>query len=174
MALDPAKGYRALRAGRYSEPGREYFVTFCTGKRRHGLTNDALGQERIRHWTEAQDDAVWAVRCATLMPDHVHLFVSLGQKLALGQAIARIKALSAAKLRDHELRWQPGYFEHHVRPEEKRLPYFLYTYLNPYRAKLITPECAWPWFVCGDDDREWFLPFLNQGLPEPAWLADLP
>ncbi len=121
-----------------------------------------------------ETDAIWLSRCAVVMPDHVHLLLQLADKLTLGKAVARLKSKSGAGLKAAGLRWQDGYYEHQMRPNEDRLPVFLYIYLNPYRANLLPAGKTWPWFVCGKADREWFIPMLDQGLPVPAWLADLP
>lgn len=121
-----------------------------------------------------ETDSVWLSRCAVVMPDHIHLLVQLADRLTLGKAVARLKSKSAASLKAVGIRWQDGYYEHQMRPKEDRLPVFLYIYLNPYRAALLPSQETWPWFVCCEADREWFIPMLDQGLPEPAWLADLP
>lgn len=121
-----------------------------------------------------QNDGLWIVRCATIMPDHLHLLIELRAELTLGKAVARIKSRTAAALRSANLAWQSGYFDHRLRPGESALPYFHYIYLNPYRAKLIATGTEWPWFFCGSEDRAWFLPLLDQGQPLPEWLADLP
>lgn len=53
------------------------------------------------------------------------------------------------------------------------MPVFRYLYLNPYRAGLLSKNATWPWFVCGAEDQAWFTNYLDQNLPEPAWLSDL-
>lgn len=174
MPLDPHKGYRSLLKGRHSRSGSEYFITFCTELRRRGLDAQPVAVMILAEIQAMETEDVWLPRCAVVMPDHVHLLVPLSDKLSLGKAVARLKSKSAASLRVAGLRWQAGYYEHQMRPKEDRLPVFLYIYLNPYRAKLLTTRESWPWFVCGATDREWFMPMLDQGLPEPAWLADLP
>ena len=120
-----------------------------------------------------ETDGIWNVRCMVIMPDHIHLLVQLGEKLTLGQTIARWKAKSSKLLKSVGLRWQDGYFEHRIRSTESRLPVFLYIYLNPYRANLILENSIWPWFICSEEDQLWFKSYLKQGLPEPAWLACL-
>lgn len=174
MTLDPSKGYRALRHGRHSESGGKYFITFCSEHRQTGLTSDTVGRAIVAQIHQMESEAIWSLRCAVLMPDHVHLFFQLGEKLPLGKVIARLKSKSADPLKACGLRWQAGYFEHHMRPKEDPLPVFLYVYLNPYKAGLLSADKPWPWFVCGEADQEWFTGYLDKGLPEPAWLADLP
>jgi REP element-mobilizing transposase RayT len=174
MPHDRSKGYQALRRGRHSTPGAGYFITFCTADRTTGLTGIEIGQAVQGESRVMQKDDLWVVRCSTIMPDHLHLLVELGLKLDLSKAVARLKSRTAAALRGANLKWQAGYFDHRLRPHESALPYFHYIYLNPYRAKLIEAGTEWPWFFCGAEDRAWFLPLLDNGLPVPEWLADLP
>ena len=174
MTLNPSKGYQSLRRGRISQEGREYFVTFCTRDRQSGLTSEKIAQGISREISSLETDATWVSRCAVIMPDHVHLLIRLGNKLTLGRAIARLKAKSVGFLKTANLRWQEGFHEHRLRPHEMRLPVFLYTYLNPYRAGLIPLDSQWPWFYCSKADSDRFLPMLSEELPEPAWLGELP
>ena len=174
MPLHPTQGYQSLRRGRVSEAGFDYFITFCTADRSHGLSDSKIAEAMLAECRAMQADAVWTLRCGTVMPDHLHLLITLGNKVPLGKAVARLKSRTSALLRAAGLTWQSGYFDHRLRPHEDILPYFLYTYLNPYRAGLISHESEWPWLACKPEDREWFMPLLNHGLPEPEWLMGLP
>jgi len=174
MALDPHKGYRSLLHGRSSQSGSDYFVTFCTEKRLGGLSTAEIAPSILAELHRMETEGVWFSRCAVVMPDHIHLLIQLADKLTLGKAVARLKAKSGSVLKAAGVRWQDGYCEHHMRPKEDRLPVFLYIYLNPYRAGLLPARKVWPWFVCGEEDRAWFMPMLDRGLIEPAWLANLP
>jgi putative transposase len=174
MPYNPDKGYEALRRGRVSGAGFTYFITFCTAGRLPGLNSERISQHLVKETRSMQAESIWTIRCATLMPDHVHLLIDLGDKLSLGKAVARLKARTASTLRESRLAWQAGYYDHRLRQNENILPYFLYVYLNPHRAGLIPADAEWPWFICETSDRIWFMPMINQGLPEPEWLANLP
>lgn len=174
MTPEPGKGYQALRDGRHSQDGSVYFVTFCSAQRLVGLTKDSVGSVILAEIQEMDAEAVWTLRCAVIMPDHLHLLFRLGGKLSLGKAIARLKSKSSATLSAGGLRWQTGYFEHHMRPKEDPLPVFIYIFLNPYKAELLPVNKSWRWFICGKEDQDCFSAYLDKGLPEPAWLADLP
>jgi putative transposase len=174
MTLDPSKGYRALRHGRHSQGGGEYFVTFCSEHRQTGLTKDSVGLEIVAEIHQMETEGIWSLRCGVIMPDHIHLLFQLGEKLPLGKAIARLKSKSNLQLKAGGLHWQEGYFDHRVRPKEDPLPIFLYTYLNLYKAGLLPADTSWPWFICGREDKDWFSGYLDEGLPEPTWLAGLP
>jgi REP element-mobilizing transposase RayT len=174
MILDPSKGYRALRHGRFSKSGDEYFITFCTEQRQSGLTTEPIAGVIVTEIKQMETEAIWSLRCAVLMPDHIHLLIQLGNVLPLGKSIARLKSKSSIHLKTQKLRWQKGYYEHTMRTQEDRLPVFLYMYLNPYKANLLPVDCIWPWFICSAGDKAWFSDYLDKGLPEPTWMADLP
>lgn len=174
MALEPGKGYRALRRGRYSAEGVEYFLTFCTQSRAPGIDRPALAVALFAEIEKMEDESIWTLQCGVIMPDHIHLLVRLGEKLPLGRAIARLKGKTAAALKPHLLGWQAGYFDRRIRPFEDRLPYFLHIYLNPYRAGLLALGAQWPAFRCGEIEKEWFMPLLSTGIPKPEWLSWLP
>lgn len=70
------------------------------------------------------------------------------------------------------LRWPPAYFDHRLRPDEDRLPVFIYIYLNPYRAKLLTPDQVWSGYFCGEDEWKWFEPLTDYSCPQPEWLEE--
>lgn len=174
MPFDQAKGYQSLRRGRVSEAGFDYFITFCTADRSPGLSSGNIAEALLAECLAMEANAVWTLRCGTIMPDHLHLLITLGNKLSLGKSVARLKSRTAALLRLSGLAWQNGYFDHRLRPHEDILPYFHYTFLNPYRAGLISDTLKWPWLILGPEDREWFMPLLNHALPEPEWLKGLP
>ena len=119
----------------------------------------------------AQKDEVWRVRCAVVMPDHLHLSVDLGAKLALGKAISRLKAKTSADLRGAGLYWERGFFDHRLRAADDVLDVFLYIFLNPYRAGLCARTESWPWFHCHSDDWVWFRDRLDEERPPPEWLG---
>lgn len=175
VTSDPSKGYRALRQGRHSLSGMEYFVTFCTDRRQTVLASEVVAPVILSEIQRMEAEGIWEMRCAVVMPDHVHLLFQLGTILTLGRAIARLKSKSLVGLKacggSH---WQAGYFEHRVRPEENPLPLFLYIHLNPYKAGLLPVTSVWPWYHCRKEDLDWFSGYLDQGLPEPAWLNALP
>jgi putative transposase len=168
---NPPKGHAALRRGRVSMPGADYFLTLCTDQKRAGLLHPEI-TERITYELKAmQADATWRVRCSTIMPDHLHLLITLGDRLAVEKTINRLKAKTSATLATHHLTWERGFFDHRLRPDEDRAAIFHYIYLNAYRANLLTATERWPWFHCAPADEAWFTARLTENLPPPAWLA---
>ena len=171
MPFDPHHGHEALRRGRWSETGAEYFLTFCTTDRQPGLTQPALLKSI---WSEADrlgTESEWYLRTGVVMPDHLHLLVEISSPAGLAGAVRRFKGRLAPVLRRTALRWQPAYFDHRMRPEEDRLPVFRYIFLNPNRASLIVQNKKWPGYFCCPQDWTWFAPLTDKECPLPEWLA---
>ena len=171
MAFDPLHGHAALRRGRYSEPTSNYFLTVCTENQRPGLISPEISEAIWNETTTMAADLSWQIRCAVMMPNHLHLLVRLGERLSLGQTIQRLKAKTSASLRTRALSWERGFFDRKLRPAEPLLPVFLYIYLNPYRAKLCELSTRWPDYRCCEEDWSWFQKLLDQDLPMPEWLS---
>ena len=112
----------------------------------------------------------WIVRTATIMPDHLHLLISLGEAGTLSAAVRLLKGRLASEFRRKEMRWQPGYYDRHIRPNDDRLHVFLYVFLNPYRADLSEPGDAWPGYWCRPEDWEWLGNMTDADSPFPEWL----
>lgn len=104
------------------------------------------------------------------MPDHVHLLVTLGERLSLGQCVGRLKAKTRFLLSTASLRWQGNYFEHRLKADEPIETVLRYMFLNPYRANLLKLAEAYPWFWLGSAETEWFRPQTNHDRPFPEWL----
>jgi REP element-mobilizing transposase RayT len=115
-------------------------------------------------------EGIWQVRTAVVMPDHLHLLVVLQTSDGLAAAMRLFKGRLAAELRSVGLRWEKGYFDHRLRPQEDCLPVFLYLFLNPYRAGLVAPGQKWPGYYCAAEDWDWFQSLTDSGTPFPEWL----
>jgi len=170
MTRDPHKGHAALRRGRWTQSGADYFLTTCTEDKRRGLTVPPVADDILQEMHAMEADGCWQLRCAIVMPDRAHFLITLGQRLSLGRTVQRLKAKTAASLRLHVLRSERGLFDRQMRPEDDCLAVFLYIYLNPYRAGLITRKEQWPHYYCGPDDWNWFRSYLDQDISPPEWL----
>ncbi len=168
---DLKKGREALRRGRVSVVGGEYFLTICTGGERAGLTSGDVAKAILDEARAMNSDGTWSLRCATVMLDHVHALVVLGERLPLGKAVARLKAKTAPTMRAVGLEWERDFFDRHARPDDDRIALFLYVFLNSFRAGLCDREERWPWYFCREEDWAWFRDCLADQRPQPEWLA---
>lgn len=166
----PRPGYAALRRYRRSRPGSDYFLTINLATRGRGLEIPALTNAVINRWEQLDAQGYWRVRTGTVMPDHLHLLIRLGDIAPLDECLKRFKGRLQSALRWHGLKWQEGYYDHEVRAGDDPLPIFLYIYLNPYRAELVPDTQTWPGYRCRPEDWDWFGALTKESAPQPEWL----
>jgi REP element-mobilizing transposase RayT len=71
-------GYAALRRFRNSTAGADYFLTINLQARGSGVETETLRGALWNQGQRLQDEQFWQIRTSVIMPDHVHLLVSLG------------------------------------------------------------------------------------------------
>lgn len=159
-----------LHWGRVSAPGARYFLTFVTQGRMPWLATVAhrdVMREVLCEWQAEEDGSLLA---ATIMPDHVHALIELGDRLSVGRLVARWKA-QAVRRCCHAGAWQRDFWEHRLRPEETTEEYGLYLFLNPYRAGLIPAAQNWEGWCCPRLAAFRFTCMLEEnGTPPREWL----
>ncbi len=163
-------GYSALLRGRCSMVGSSYFLTYCLKRPHTGLVQPDLAPSVLDQMRALETRGYWHIRTAVLMPDHIHMVITLGEKLSLPEVVRSFKGPLTRFLRTHGLQWQDGYYERRLRTSDRLLPIFLYIFLNPYRARLAQPGEKWPWYECAPNDWEWFGGLTNEALRFPEWL----
>jgi putative transposase len=169
------RGARALRRARYSIHGGTYFLTLCTNDRTQGLNAPAIVAKIKGQLLSAEADEIIRCHAVVIMPDHLHLLISLVGKLRLSQFVARLKVKTRDDLRIFRFTWQRNFYEHRLRPNDQMEDVIRYIYLNPFRAKLISyhssETTSYPHFWLGAEESEWFRPTLTEGsTPFPEWL----
>jgi putative transposase len=117
-------------------------------------------------------DLTWQLRCAVVMPDHVHVLAILGDRLPIGKCIARLKSKTKSSLNaaSANLEWERDFYDHRVRPKEDRVAIFRYIFQNPHRAGLCEYADRWPWYYCREEDWQWFKDHIDVERPYPSWL----
>ena len=170
--MPPAKrhtGPNALRRGRFSTARANYFVTLCL-EPRVPLLCGMTAQTVLSQAHALSADRSWDLRCMTVMPDHLNLLFTLGERLSLSQAIGRLKAKTRPLFSPRGAGWQQNFYDHQLRPDDSIEATIRYIYLNPYAAERICPTDPWPFFYCRPDDWSWFEPLTNSAQPFPDWL----
>ncbi len=86
-----------------------------------------------------------------LMPDHLHLFVALGDLLTLSEWMKALKNSLSKSLRTLGIaspHWQKGFFDHVLRSSESYSQKWEYVRDNPVRAGFVRSWQDWPY--CGE------------------------
>lgn len=146
---DMAPGSSALRRGRRSIAGQPYLITVSTDERRRWFADPACAD---RAASVLNDNRTWPAATLlawVLMPDHLHMLLTLGETETLPQTIARVKALVWHQLRrasGSSLQlWQSSYHDRALRRDEDLLLAGRYLIANPIRAGLVERYSDWTW-----------------------------
>ena len=133
-----------------------YFATFNTLIRSRLLDNATVHtafQTYAHHGVELGT----AVGCYVIMPDHIHLFVRIADRMRLGQWMKGLKRQlgNALTQQGHTPQrvpngklqsfWQPGFFDHVLRHDESYSEKWLYVCMNSVRAGLVERYEDWPY-----------------------------
>ncbi|HWA28670.1 MAG TPA: transposase [Lacunisphaera sp.] len=159
-----------LLPGRNSIAGACYFLTWCTRNRVRILSEPAVSStasDAIARLDQTHDGVVLA---ATIMPDHIHVLLTLGGRLTISQVVAKTKATVS---RAHpSVHWQLNFFEHRLRNGASTEDFAFYIFMNPYVAKLCDVDVIWPGWVPSSRVCWSFEEKLRNGrFPQMEWLA---
>jgi putative transposase len=133
-----------------------YFITICSLDRQGILASPQVHEAFRLYAIRGQAFGV-AVGRYVIMPDHIHLFVGLGQEVEVGRWVKGLKrclddalrkagqkpaVLNKSKLSSF---WQPGAFDHLLRGTEGYEQKWHYVWQNPVRAGLVSRSEDWPY-----------------------------
>ncbi len=161
-------GYSALRKGRLDVKEALYFLTITIQRpllrNSVGLTQSDLLASLINR---AQSINEWELLSMVVMPDHLHALTRLkADKIAI--PVRKLKGGFLPVLRNQGIKWQPGFYDHRLRPEDNVGGVLRYMWLNPYRAGLSREGDPWSGWYCSEAAAQW----MGSGdidSPPPEW-----
>ncbi len=149
QTMNPAKGHRNLRIGRFSEAGRIYLITTTTLNRTAVFLDFNVARSAIKAFTSERALKDSTLICWVLMPDHVHWLIQLGED-TLSKTVMRMKSLSARAVNQQrgisEQLWQHALHDHALRQEEDLKETSRYIVANPLRAGLVNTPGNYPFW----------------------------
>ncbi|HET7931791.1 MAG TPA: transposase [Rhodanobacteraceae bacterium] len=156
-------GHAALRRGRRSMPGQPVLVTTVSHDRQPWFKPWPVAAAVAR---ELGGNRLWRnhhVHAWVLMPDHMHVLLSLEDDESLSQLMRRVKAVSAravhAITRSSQPVWSRAFHDHALRSDEAVMDAARYVIGNPVRAGLV--DSIWKWSCW---DCEWLPEVGDEGL----------
>jgi REP element-mobilizing transposase RayT len=145
-------GSRNLRKGRASIPGQPYLITTVCKKRKPFFREWEVARRACATLAEPRLWRDSTLQCWVLMPDHLHLLVSLGESEDLSKLMSRVKAVTsrAAKVAsvdpDTGPIWEKGFHDHALRHEKGRVDIARYIVANPIRAGIVRGVRDYPYW----------------------------
>jgi putative transposase len=127
--------------------GATYFITICCQRRGwNQLCKPEAAQlvaETARQYHASQQ---WFLKLLLLMPDHLHMLVSLPPEENVSKPIRDFKRICARK----GIEWQRNFFDHRLRHDESESEKFDYICQNPVRAGLAREADDWSYVFVGE------------------------
>ena len=117
----------------------------------------ALVRDTLRHF----DGRRYALHAWVIMPNHVHVLITIRQGSDLSTIVGTWKSYTARRanqlLAGSMPFWQADYFDRGIRDERQFYTVWSYIESNPTRAGLCEQDSEWPWssayrVECPDDE----------------------
>ena len=132
---------------RYQQTGDLHFITFSCYRRQPKLASPSARFLFERSLQQAQRRYQCCVIGYVVMPEHVHLLVSVPEKGLLSTALQALKQSVARRLalRGAEPFWLDRYYDFNVWSEKKRVEKLRYMHRNPVARGLVAKPQDWAW-----------------------------
>lgn len=119
-------------------------LTVCSRPRGTPQLVEPVVADRIRETLTFHHDAhTWRLHAAVVMPDHVHVLLTVPAWLDLVEAVGNWKRYLA---RTHGVSWQRDFHEHRLRRQAHYAAKLDYLRQNPVRAGLVRRAEDLPYF----------------------------
>jgi 8-amino-7-oxononanoate synthase len=158
----------ALRKGRVSLAQDCYFLTTCTESRSPVLAHPAAARVVIDALRWLREQGRIQLLGFVIMPDHVHVALALREGFTLADIMRLFKrrtsrqihvlAVGANCIRDRQVLWQDGYYDHLLRDRNDFQTRLTYMHDNPSRAGLVKHAAEYPFSTAHPDcqrDIDW-------------------
>jgi putative transposase len=143
-------GIRALRRGRWTDPGRVYLVTTVTEGRQPWFADADIAMPVARQTLDPLIVLDARMPCWVLMPDHFHALVELGAQHDLSRVVQHLKSRLATAANQALGRrgrlWQKGFHDRALRVDEDLRTTARYIVANPIRAGLVARAGDYPYW----------------------------
>jgi len=142
------KGYSQLRKGRWSGRNQIYHLMFVTASRVPLFADFYLARTVVRAMQRESNRQHVGSLAYTVMPDHCHWLIRLGDVKPLSIVINNVKSRSAREINCYSGSagrvWQRGFFDRAIRREEDIVTIARYIVANPLRAGLVRSLADYP------------------------------
>jgi putative transposase len=141
-----------------------YFITICAYMQRNLFQRQEVAELMVATFCKYRDVDEFELHEYVVMPNHVHLLVSLKDHQELSRVIQLIKGGFSHSLREHgavfPVVWQQRYYDRRVRDGNEFAEISRYIRQNPVRRGLVENAADYPYSSAGKPD-------VLQGLKPP-------
>src|SRR6516165_4174909 len=130
-----------------------YFITICAHMQRNLFQRVDVAELMVTTFLEYRDAGEFELHEYVVMPNHVHLLLSLNEQRQLGRVIQLIKGGFSYSLRKKGILfrevWQRRYFARRVRDASEFAAFTQYIQQNPMRKRLVEIADDYPYSSAG-------------------------
>ena len=118
-----------------------YYITVCAHKHREHFQRSEIAELMVATFFQCRDAGEFELHEYVVMPDHIHVLLSLRERQSLDRAVQAIKERFARVLREQgsflKDVWQPQYHFRRVSNSEELREGARYIRQNPVRKGLV-------------------------------------
>lgn len=136
---------------------QRYFITACTRDRAPHFRDPDAVRLAVDAFVDTAREYAISIVVYCVMPDHLHLLLDGdhdGSDLQSFMKMAKQRAGFRFKQRHGHSLWQPGYYEHVLRDEERTEEVVFYIIANPVRKQLVQNVLDYPYWGSTRFSRE--------------------
>jgi len=130
-----------------------YFITICAHMQRNLFQRDQVAELMVGTFFKYRDAKEFELHEYVVMPNHVHLLLSLNSRQQLGRVIQLIKGGFSHSLGKNGITfnavWQQRYYARRVRDTEEFAEFSRYIRQNPVRKGLVAIAEEYPYSSAG-------------------------
>ncbi len=134
-----------------------YFLTVCAHMHTNRFQRTEVAELMISKLLEYRDSGEFQVHEFVVMPDHIHVLLSLSDGCPLSRAVQLIKGGFSRALHQQGISpsvvWEPRYHDRRVRDMNEFAEIALYIKNNPARRGLVGEATAYPYSSAARRER---------------------
>ena len=152
-----------LNAFDYASPDHIFFVTICSANKRNHFSDPEISQVLIRQLEFRRSAGEIKLYCYCLMPDHLHLLLSLTEvyilkggafgERTLQSWVSAFKRFTSRTIEETfkiKPLWQRNFYDHVVRTDESVREICTYILGNPVRKDIVSSWEDYPFSRIAD------------------------
>ncbi len=126
-----------------------YFITVCAHMQQNLFQREEVAELMVATFLKYRDAGEFELHEYVVMPNHIHLLLSLNERQQLGRVIQLIKGGFSHSLRQSGIVfravWEQRYHDRHVRDANEFAEFSRYIRHNPARKHLVQNAQDYPY-----------------------------
>ena len=144
----PQRRYFSHEVPNWVPEGDCFFITInCSPPGTNQLCRSSIASAVLEAFAHNQQQQIWHVHIALLMPDHLHTILDFDQGQSMKATISNWKHFLSRKT---GIRWQREFFDHRLRNHSEFAQKLDYIRENPVRKNLCQKPEDWPHVLTND------------------------